>query len=217
MIQRKRRDFKKGVRGLAPPIVLSGQPSALLALLIAGIARTPIATPLRMAQHWEISASTTHSLTPSPSNRPLIFWILTPRKNPGAAGSAGRCEPGVGRFTDPHPLTCSFFTPLSTARFFGVMLRSEERFCAGLRASSFLLCLALSVSFTPPPTGEGLGIVFLGFVGFTLLVHRRSRWPSRASLGLCRCRSLLGSQNRIQGLHGLFLFPSFFPYGERLV
>ena len=32
MIQRKRRDFKKGVRGLAPPIVLSGQPSALLAL-----------------------------------------------------------------------------------------------------------------------------------------------------------------------------------------
>ena len=36
MIQRKRRDFKKGVRGLAPPIVLSGQPSALLALLKAG-------------------------------------------------------------------------------------------------------------------------------------------------------------------------------------
>ena len=36
MIQRKRRDFKKGVRGLAPPIVLGGQPSALLALLIAG-------------------------------------------------------------------------------------------------------------------------------------------------------------------------------------
>ena len=36
MIQRKRRDFKKGVRGLAPPIVLSGQPSALLALLTAG-------------------------------------------------------------------------------------------------------------------------------------------------------------------------------------
>ena len=53
------------------------------------------------------------------------------------------------------------------------MLRSDERFCAGLRASSFLLCLALSVSFTPPPTGEGLGFAFLGFVGFTLLVHRR--------------------------------------------
>ena len=27
------------------------------------------------------------------------------------AGSAGHCEPGVGRFTDPHPFTCSFFTP----------------------------------------------------------------------------------------------------------
>ena len=41
MIQRKRRDFKKGVRGLAPPIVLGGQPSALLALLIAGNRRNP--------------------------------------------------------------------------------------------------------------------------------------------------------------------------------
>ena len=64
-----------------------------------------------MALRWENPASTTHSLTPSPSNRPLIFWILTPRKKPEATGSAGRCEPGVGRFTDPHPLTCSFFTP----------------------------------------------------------------------------------------------------------
>ena len=60
-----------------------------------------------MALRWENPASTTHSLTPSPSNRPLIFWILTPRKKPEATGSAGRCEPGVGRFTDPHPLTCS--------------------------------------------------------------------------------------------------------------
>ena len=41
MIQRKRRDFKKGVRGLAPPIVLSGQPSALLALPKAGNFRNP--------------------------------------------------------------------------------------------------------------------------------------------------------------------------------
>lgn len=41
MIQRKRRDFKKGVRGLAPPIVLSGQPSALLALLKAGNCHSP--------------------------------------------------------------------------------------------------------------------------------------------------------------------------------
>ena len=97
-----------------------GQPSALLALLIAEIARTPIATPLRMAQHWENPPSTTPSLTPSPSNRPLIFWILTPRKKPGAAGSAGRCEPGVGRFTDPHPLTCSFFTPPFYGSMFGL-------------------------------------------------------------------------------------------------
>ena len=64
-----------------------------------------------MALRWENLASTTHSLTPRTENRPLFFGILTPCKKPGATGSAGRCEPGVGRFTDPHPLTCSFFTP----------------------------------------------------------------------------------------------------------
>ena len=64
-----------------------------------------------MALHWENPASTTHSLTPRLQNRPLIFEILTPREKPVATGSAGRCELGVGRFTDPHPLTCSFFTP----------------------------------------------------------------------------------------------------------
>ena len=64
-----------------------------------------------MALRWENPASTTHSLTPSPSNRPLIFWILTPCEKPVATGSAGRCEPGVGRFTDPHPLTCYNITP----------------------------------------------------------------------------------------------------------
>ena len=65
-----------------------------------------------MALHWGNRASTTHSLTPSPLNRPLFFWILTPHKKPEATGSAGRCELGVGRFTDPHPLTCYSFSPL---------------------------------------------------------------------------------------------------------
>ena len=72
-----------------------------------------------MALRWENPASTTHSLTPSPSNRPLIFWILTPCEKPVATGSAGRCEPGVGRFTDPQPLTCSFFTPYLHCFMFG--------------------------------------------------------------------------------------------------
>ena len=64
-----------------------------------------------MALHWENPAFTTPSLTPRPQNRPLKIGKLTPCKIPGVAGSAGHCEPGVGRFTDPHPLTCSFFTP----------------------------------------------------------------------------------------------------------
>ena len=45
-------------------------------------------------------------------NRPIKTGELTPGKKPEAPGSAGRCEPGVGRFTDPHPLTCYSFSPL---------------------------------------------------------------------------------------------------------
>ena len=40
-------------------------------------------------------------------------------------------------------------------------------------ANLFPLCLSLVVLFTPPPTGEGLGIIFLGFVEFALLVYNR--------------------------------------------
>ena len=63
------------------------------------------------------------------------------------------------------------------------MLWSEERFCAGLQASFFHLCLALSASFTPPPTGEGLGIVFLGFVESALLVYSRLTLLQRGGFG----------------------------------
>ena len=76
-----------------------------------------------MALHWEDSAFTTPSLTPRPQNRPLKIGKLTPCKIPGVAGSAGHCEPGVGRFTDPHPLTCSFFTPSLRCFMFGLCER----------------------------------------------------------------------------------------------
>ena len=73
-----------------------------------------------MALHWENPASTTHSLTPRLQNRPLFFGILTPCKKPGATGSAGRCERGVGRFTDPHPLTCYNIAPSFCWLMFGL-------------------------------------------------------------------------------------------------
>ena len=73
-----------------------------------------------MALHWENLSSTTPSLTPKPQNRPLKIAKLTPCKKPEVAGSAGHCEPGVGRFTDPHPFTCSFFTPPFCWLMFGL-------------------------------------------------------------------------------------------------
>ena len=161
-----------------------------------------------MALHWENPASTTHSLTPRLQNRPLIFEILTPREKPVATGSAGRCELGVGRFTDPHPLTCSFSV-------------SGEIF-ASLRASFFLLCFALPASFTPPPTGEGLALPPLSVPRFSIAEEpgalpqekTETSYP-RASLGMsCRLILLTTSShgfNRACLGHRWCRFPTRFP------
>ena len=58
------------------------------------------------------SRSLTHSLTHGAFYRPTLFAEGKIPKKPEATGSAGRCEPGVGRFTDPHPFTCYSFSPL---------------------------------------------------------------------------------------------------------
>ena len=79
------------------------------------------------------------------------------------------------------------------------MLQSEERFCAGLQASFFLLCLALVILFTPPPTGEGLAIIFFEFVESALLVYNRLTLLQRGGFGGSVVSfSLLGFQNRTQ-------------------
>ena len=81
---------------------------------------------------------------------------LTPCKKPEVAGSAGHCEPGVGRFTDPHPFTCCKITPrilcsmLSQCRpptaLSKPVLRVEEN-------SVFNQCRSVlhSVAFAGPP------------------------------------------------------------------
>ena len=101
-----------------------------------------------MALHWENLSSTTPSLTPRPPNRPLKIAKLTPCKKPEVAGSAGHCEPGVGRFTDPHPFTCSFFTPYLHCFMFGLCERP-------LQARLSLLFPFLPISgFSQPPLSE---------------------------------------------------------------
>ena len=147
-----------------------------------------------MALLWENPASTTHSLTPSPSNRPLIFWILTPCEKPVATGSAGRCDLGVGRFTDPHPLTCCEITPLSTAWFLGEMLRFLEELHADQAVQFFLFCHIVMVCFTPL-RGRGRISLFLGLSGSPYSFTTGSRWTNNACLGSCWCYSLLASKN----------------------
>ena len=96
MIQRKRRDFKKGVRGLAPPIVLGGQPSALLALLTAGNRCNPYLDTVgngsalgKPGIHDPRFDAKAQNLTPN-------FWNFDPWEKAVATGSAGRGDPGVG-------------------------------------------------------------------------------------------------------------------------
>ena len=78
MIQRKRRDFKKGVRGLAPPIVLGGQPSALLALLKAGNCHDPHLDTVQNSSGPGKSGIHDPQLDPKAQNLTPNFWDFDP-------------------------------------------------------------------------------------------------------------------------------------------
>ena len=213
-MQRKRRGFQKGGLGLSPANCArrTAERSACPCRRRENFA-TPIATPWGMALHWGNRASMTHSLTPSPSNRPLFFEILTPCEKPVAAGSAGRCESAVGRFTDPQPFTCSFFTPPFCSVMFGQyalptalskpVRQVEENFLFQRGQSHASMCCL----YRP---GRACFFLFLPIPSFSqplLSEWRRNQlsltwgWPlppdslttgshgsNRAGLGLCWCR-----------------------------
>ena len=207
-----------------------------LPLDLQKIAATPIVTPWRMALHWENLSSTTPSLTPRPPNRPLKIAKLTPCKKPEVAGSAGHCEPGVGRFTDPHPFTCSFFTPSFFCSMFGLCAlpsafskpvlsaKKDSLFhrvhpglqCAAIAGSpgpafSFSAC-PLPVSLTSPSYGKTffLSPRFASAPGFGHNCPTRlQRGGEPASLVVL----LPGSQNRTQGHTGASLVLTVFSWG----
>ena len=179
-----------------------------------------------MALHWENLSSTTPSLTPRPPNRPLKIAKLTPCKKPEVAGSAGHCEPGVGRFTDPHPFTCSFFTPslhclmfglcsLSSARSKSVLLVEENFvfYCGHsvLRYVPFAGPAGPTFSFLPisgfsqPPLSEWRRTGFLSpWVGHCPRIRSQLGHtpPTGRVWGFGGVTSLPGSQNRTQGHTG---------------
>ena len=186
-----------------------------------------------MALRWENLASTTHSLTPRTENRPLFFGILTPCKKPGATGSAGRCERGVGRFTDPHPLTCSFFTPAFFCSMLGLCALPSVLSNQPSEWRKNLFSIEAVPCFYKLPLQALLGLLFL-FLLFPSFSQRfLSKWKqcwfspawvsplsqdlpttgSHASNGIgnpfCWCRSLLGSQSRTQGHTGAFLLSPY--------
>lgn len=185
-----------------------------------------------MALHWENLSSTTPSLTPRPPNRPLKIAKLTPCKKPEVAGSAGHCEPGVGRFTDPHPFTCSFFTPPFCWLMFGLCAPPKilpnpvlcvEKNILFHRGHPVLQCAAfagptgsafsflLFHSFSHPPLLSGGKTSFLS-AGVDRCPRICPQPAHTAPTGQATCfagvASLPGSQNRTQALTGP---NSFFP------
>ena len=74
------------------------------------------------------------------------------------------------------------------------------------------VCFSPQNELTPPPKGEGLGIAFLGFVGFALLVHKRlTRLQQHLSGAALVSFPLPGPQNRTQGHTGARLVSPPFP------
>ena len=98
------------------------------------------------------------------------------------AGSAGHCEPGVGRFTDPHPFTCSFFTPSLRCFMFG-LCEWPLRARLGLL---FLFCLSFARLFSL--LRGGTGFLSSRFAAVLDSFTTGSHGPNRAGLLLRWCR-----------------------------
>ena len=150
-----------------------------------------------MALHWENPASTTHSLTPRLQNRPLFFGILTPCKKPEVAGSAGHCEPGVGRFTDPHPLTCYNIAPSFCWLMFGLCsLPSALSKPVLLVEENFAFQRGLSFASMRCPCRPGRACFFLSACSLSLLFdfpHERSPVLFHRKRRILRIRGLLSA------------------------
>ena len=188
-----------------------------------------------MALHWENLSSTTPSLTPRPPNRPLKIVKLTPCKKPEVAGSAGHCEPGVGRFTDPHPFTCYNITPSVCWLMFGQCplpsalskpdLRVEKNslfneanpalLCAAFAGPAgpafFFLPFLLPVHLFSPSCVDGLAFSHPGLPLPPDSFTTGSHGFNRAGLGLRWCHFLTWLSKSHTGPHrGEFCFSAFF-------
>ena len=213
MIQRKRRDFKKGGRGLAPPIVLGGQPSALLALPKGRyflLFTLPLLTSLCPAFYSYIFVTMFLSYwvfifqLPSFQDFPpvafyqgwlslnLIRWVFNAEK-PGAFPQ----EKTDTSYPRASLGSCPWQLLLTTAP------HGSNRACSGLRWCRSPTRLSKSHTgphrgefvfppqneFTPPPKGGGAGyrLLFSSFGFFT----QRSPVLFRRKRRILRIRGLL--------------------------
>ena len=169
MIQRKRRDFKKGVRGLAPPIVLSGQPSALLALLKAGNCRNPYLDTVGNGSALGKPGIYDPQLDPKallPTHTFPPCWNL--RKSSKRPALPGAVIPGRCRSLAPtlSPAVFSHLSPLLGFEEYVTVVGWTSRWLAG----------QFFPSASYPRSSLGMSHRFISFT-------TGSRWPNRARLG----------------------------------
>ena len=197
MIQRKRRDFKKGVRGLAPPIVLSGQPSALLALLTAGNRCNPYCDTVQNG--FALGKSGTHdpqldakALLPTHTFPPC--WNL--RKSPKRPALPGAVSRDRRRSLAPTLSPALFSHPLSAASCLGYV----SGLCRPVWACFFFSAFLLPVC--SPSCVEGLAFSHPGLPLSWIRSQLAHTGPTGLVWGFAGVVPLPGSQNRTQALTG---------------
>ena len=105
----------------------------------------------------------------SASDLQKFFKNATPHTlAPWRTALPGAVDPGRRRSLAPtlSPALFSHLPPLLDFR--GICYGPAEKFSLACGPAFFLLCLALSASFTPPPTGEGLALPLLSVPRFSI-------------------------------------------------
>ena len=112
-------------------------------------------------------------------------------------GSAGRCEPGVRRFTDPHPLTCYNIAPSFCWLMFGLCsLPSALSKPVLLVEENFAFQRGLSFASMRCPCRPGRACFFLSACSLSLLFdfpHERSPVLFHRKRRILRIRGLLSA------------------------
>jgi hypothetical protein len=148
----------------ASPLLLNFNGLAAIASTVQGNDLVPLSFPIHARTHWiDIRTGRVRALEPiildsflqlNPFVQPLV-------ENPGAGGSVGLCDRGIGVFSPFRPSHGACWSPLRSAATFVTPQES-----ASLKASIYLICPTADIQNRG---GEG---VFAVAAGFPRMINR---------------------------------------------